>query len=174
MRQTILILTFFMFSFTFASEEKEKPTSTSKPVSNYVVGILKAGPTVVQDSLKKAEMLESHVEFLKKLNREGKLYASGALSSDPAARGLYIFNVSSIREAKELMSEDESVSSGWVSLDYHIWKTRDYTAPVSAEEAETVKEEEDSMWTANAILVGVFTLVIIILMLRTFRMKASV
>lgn len=181
MRKTVLIIALFVFGFSYASDDKEKKekateAAPSKAVSTYVVGILKAGPTVVEDSLRKAEMLESHVEYLKKLNKNGQLFASGALSSDPASRGLYIFNVGSIAKAEELMSKDESVASGWVSLDYHLWKTRDYSAPI-IETSEEGKEEAVGSpinWGVYHWLVAIFAIIIITLMLRTFRMKPSV
>lgn len=185
MRKSLFVASLLLSFMVLASGGDEKKSDKKKEsaeeaipsakVENYIVGLVKAGPNQEVDSLRRAELLESHVAFLKKQNEAGKLFASGPLSSDPAVRGLYIFNVRTIEGAKTLMAQDESISSGWIELDYHVWNTRDYDAPV-AKDIEAGEEEDGfaSRRVINIILVTVFTAIILVLMFRTFRMKAEV
>lgn len=188
MRKYILILSMTIYGMAWASddekaqhggeesatEEQAVEAMPSQEVKNYVVGILRAGSNSELDSLAKAEMLESHVDYLRKLNEQGQLFASGPLSSDPEVRGLYIFNVPSIAAAETLMQLDAAVQSRLVTIKYHVWRTRDYSPPIQAK-AETAEGESlASSIDIYTLLVIIFALILIILMLRTFRMKASV
>lgn len=184
MKKTILVLAILTSTLAWASDDKKEgetevqeetkeSVEESPKVENYIVGILKAGPNMEIDSLEKAEMLESHVEYLKRLNERGKLYASGPLSTNPEMRGLYIFNVRSIESAAALMQQDAAIREGLVTVEYHVWKTRDYpSVALMGEDAE----EEDGLAprSIHGILLVIFTLIILVLMFRTFRGKASV
>ena len=68
------------------------------------------------------------------------------------------------------------MSSGWIAMDFHVWNSRDYTLP-EIKEPEKVEKESSGPSLAlitNASLIGIFTLVLIILVIRTFRGKAEV
>ena len=181
-----MMLSILLSVTVLASEEKEEPKketkegvkaeSSASTGKNYIVGILKPGSNPELDSLERAEMIESHVEYLKYLNKNGKLYASGPMSTNPDMRGLYIFNVASVEAAEGLMNSDRAIEAGLVTVEYHEWRSRDYKPPVmeSGGEGESGSEGMSTRRLTEIILVTVFTLIILVLMMRTFRMKASV
>ena len=175
MNKIIYVLALFLSFSTSASSgddekktEKEPEVNQSQPIT-YVVGIVKRGENWKKDSLRAFELQEQHLKFIESLIANDKLMASGPLMTSPDARGLYVFNVKTIKEAQELTSKDEAMSSGWIAMDYHVWKSRDYSIP------ETVTEvvEEESNMPVKAIAIS-FAVVILVLVLRTFRYKESV
>jgi uncharacterized protein YciI len=150
-------------------QPKEESVNQSKPVG-YVVGIIMRGDNWEQDSLMAFKLQEKHLIFLAKLKEEGKLVASGPLTSSPDARGLYIFKVNTVREAELIVSEDEAIQSGWIKMEFHKWEARDYEIITP-----TVDEEKPGLFSgALGIMLLIFSIVIGILMVRTFRGKASI
>jgi len=175
MQKTIYILALFLSVSLFGSSgddkessKKETEVNKSEPIT-YVVGIVKRGENWEQDSLRAFELQEKHLKFLDKLIADGKLSASGPLTSSSDARGLYVFKVKTIKEAQALTAKDEAMSSGWIAMDFHVWKSRDYSIP----EPTTTVEEESGYMTVKGISI-VFAIVIFIFVVRTFRYKANV
>jgi len=178
MRKTIYILTLLLSASIFASsgDDKKKESTkgetkinTSQPIT-YVVGIVKRGENWEQDSLRAFELQEKHLKFLDNLIANNKLIASGPLTSSSDARGLYVFKVKTIEEAQALTSKDEAMSSGWIAMDFHVWKSRDYSVPEPVMELEA---ESDGLLGLRGVSI-VFAIAILILVIRTFRYKANV
>ncbi|MCP4456556.1 MAG: hypothetical protein GY816_00785 [Cytophagales bacterium] len=148
--------------------EKGSDVNTSQPIT-YVIGIVKRGENWEKDSLRAFELQEQHLKFIESLIANNKLMASGPLTTSSGARGLYVFNVKTIRDAQALTSKDVAMSSGWISMDFHVWKSRDYSIP------EVVTEvEEESGGLGIKVISITFAVVILIFVLRTFRYKANV
>jgi len=177
MQKTIYILALFLSVSLFGSTGEEKESSKkdtevnkSEPIT-YVIGIVKRGENWEQDSLRAFELQEKHLKFLDKLIADGKLSASGPLTSSSEARGLYVFKVETIKEAQALTAKDEAMRAGWIAMDFHVWKSRDYSIPAPT---TTVGEEvEEDYMTVKGISI-VFAIVIFIFVVRTFRYKANV
>lgn len=150
------------------SSSAQESVNKSKPVG-YVVALVKRGSNWEQDSSRAFQLQEKHLLFLAELQKENKLLASGPLTTSPDARGLYIFNVETISEAEALVSKDEAIKAGWIKMEFHNWEARDY-------EVKNTNEEVKSGFfsTGLGMLVIVFVLVILTLMLRTFRGKPSI
>lgn len=176
MKNLLLALTLLTSIFVSAASDKSGEESAepekvnqSKPVG-YVVGIIKRGDNWEQDSIKAFELQEKHLNFLAELQKNNKLIASGPLTSSPDARGLYIFNVKSIREAELLVSSDEAIKSGWIKMEFHKWEARDYEI-ASEKEAEA----KSGIFSGGlGMMLIIFSIVIMVLMVRTFRGKASI
>jgi uncharacterized protein YciI len=180
MRNSIFVLSLLITAVVFASSDtpsKEKSANaeqekvnTSQPVT-YVAAIVRMGDNWRQDSIRAFELQEKHLAFLERLRTNNQLIASGPLTTSPDARGLYIFNVSSVAEAEALVSKDEAIQAGWIQMDFHVWAARDYEVlePVSS----TEKEGSGIKLGVKGWLAAVFVLLIIVLMLRTFRGVAS-
>ena len=149
---------------------KQETVNKSKPVG-YVIGIVKRGDNWEQDSIRAFELQEKHLAFLAELQKNNQLVASGPLTSSPDARGLYIFSVNTIKEAELLVSKDEAISVGWIKMEFHKWEARDYEVKSASE----TKEKKQGLFSGGlGMLMIVFSIVILILMIRTFRGKASI
>lgn len=163
-----------LFSFSGVNEKqeeqkKEMEVNTSQPTT-YVIGIVKQGENWKKDSLRAFELQEQHLKFLDYLVANNKLIASGPLTTSSDARGLYIFRVKTIKEAEELTAKDQAMSEGWISMDFYVWKSRDYAEPeISTELAST----SNSLIGLKGISI-VFAIIILIFIIRTFRYKANV
>jgi len=61
---------------------------------------------------------------MKNINRladEGKLILAGPFMDDQPLRGIYIFDVASIEEARQLTSTDPAVKAGTLIMELHPW-----------------------------------------------------
>jgi uncharacterized protein YciI len=89
----------------------------------YVLAILKTGPNdakVTGDARK--ELFKGHFANMSRLAAEGKLAVAGPFN-DPAKvyRGLFIFAVATVDEAKALAESDPTVKSGVLVVEYIPW-----------------------------------------------------
>ena len=88
----------------------------------YVLVILKTGPTRVPDGPARDAMFAGHFANMERLAKAGKLAVAGPFSKDPSGwRGLYVFAVGSIDEARELAETDPVVVQGELVAEYHAW-----------------------------------------------------
>lgn len=180
MKQSFFLLLCFVSSVALASEDKggstpaaeESKVNTSKPVT-YIAAIVRRGDNWQQDSIRAFELQEKHLNFLGQLRKDEKLIASGPLTTSPDARGLYIFNVATIAEAEKLVAQDESIQAGWIKMDFHVWAARDYDVNTKEESAALLKVDEGFRMSGLGWTVVVFVVVIITLVIRTFRGVAN-
>jgi uncharacterized protein YciI len=89
---------------------------------SYVLVILKTGPTRVPDGEKRQAMFAGHFANIERLAAEGKLALAGPFSQDEQGwRGLYIFAVADVEEAKRLTAIDPVIVNGEMVAEYHRW-----------------------------------------------------
>ncbi|OGT58255.1 MAG: hypothetical protein A3E01_03685 [Gammaproteobacteria bacterium RIFCSPHIGHO2_12_FULL_63_22] len=88
----------------------------------YVLVVLKTGPTPVPKGEKRDAMFAGHFANMDRLAKAGKLALAGPFSKDPDGwRGLFVFAVETIDEAKELTSTDPVIINGEMVAEYHVW-----------------------------------------------------
>lgn len=93
----------------------------------YVLVVLKTGPNKITNAKEREEMFSGHFANIKKLAAEGKLALAGpfddAKNSDGTSgwRGLFIFAVKDIEEAKQLTATDPVIIKGEMVAEYHKW-----------------------------------------------------
>ncbi len=81
-------------------------------MKSYVMAFLKKGPNRDMDSVETAKIQQAHLENITRLGDEGKLVVAGPFMDDGDIRGIYIFNVSTLEEAKQLTNSDPAVKAG--------------------------------------------------------------
>ena len=86
---------------------------------NYVLVLLKTGPTPVPKGEKRTEMFKGHFANIRRLADEGKLVAAGPFDGVDGWRGMFIFAVKEIDEAKALTATDPVIQSGEMIAEYH-------------------------------------------------------
>lgn len=144
MKSPIFILVFallFIISFSCKTEIKKEvtPASTENTeiqydsilaqktgaddygMKHYVMAFLKAGPNRDQDSVAAAEIQKAHMANIKRMADEGKLVTAGPFEDDGELRGIYIFNVPTLDEAKALTETDPAVKAGRLIMELHPW-----------------------------------------------------
>lgn len=88
----------------------------------YILTILKTGPTRVPDGPERDAMFAGHFANIERLAKEGKLAVAGPFAKDPAGwRGLYIFAVPDIEQARKLTDTDPVIVKGEMVAEYHEW-----------------------------------------------------
>ena len=87
----------------------------------YVIAFLKAGPNQSQDSTRAAELQRAHLDNIRQLAEEGKLVLAGPFMDNGEVRGLYVFDVQTIDEARELTETDPAVEAGRLVMELRPW-----------------------------------------------------
>jgi len=90
-------------------------------MKKYVMALLKEGPNRITDSLKAAELQRAHLKNIIRLANEGKLLVAGPFLDDKEVKGIFIFNVKTIEEAKALTESDPAIKSGSLIMELRPW-----------------------------------------------------
>jgi uncharacterized protein YciI len=88
----------------------------------YVLVILKTGPRRVPEGDARKVMFAGHFANIERLAKAGKLIVAGPFSDDTDGwRGLFLFAVDDIEEAKQLTATDPVIANGEMVAEYHRW-----------------------------------------------------
>ena len=87
----------------------------------YVMAFLKSGPNRTHDSATSARIQRAHLDNIKRMAKEGKLVMAGPFMDKGEIRGIYIFNVSTLEEARELTESDPAIKAGRLIMELHPW-----------------------------------------------------
>jgi uncharacterized protein YciI len=87
----------------------------------YVLVILKTGPTPVPAGAVRDEMFRGHFANMQRLAAEGKLALAGPLDGVDGWRGLFILAVDDLEEAAALVATDPVVIHGEMIAEYHAY-----------------------------------------------------
>ena len=100
----------------------QRTGADERGMRRYVLVILKTGPTRVPDGEARNTMFAGHMANIGRLAKEGKLALAGPFMQDPAGwRGLFVFAVGDIEEAKALVASDPVIIQGEMVAEYHPW-----------------------------------------------------
>jgi uncharacterized protein YciI len=90
---------------------------------NYVLVILKTGPTKVPAGPERDAMFKGHLANINRLSQAGKLVLAGPFQGDGGDgwRGLFVLAVADVEEAKQLVATDPVIMKGEMVADYHKW-----------------------------------------------------
>ena len=90
-------------------------------MSKYVMAFLKPGPNRSQDSTTAAELQAAHLANIERMAADGDLVLAGPFLEDGDIRGIYIFAVETVEEAKELTDTDPMILEGRLIMEMHPW-----------------------------------------------------
>lgn len=90
-------------------------------MKKYVMAFLKAGPVRNQDSAAAVKLQQAHMSNIQRLANEGKLIVAGPFLDGKDIRGIYIFDVASVEEAKKLTETDPAIQAGRLVMELHPW-----------------------------------------------------
>lgn len=141
MRSTTLFLSLLLciscHSFATTKVEAQSTAPTSNPkydaaaaerlgadhrgMRTYILVVLKTGPNKVAAGKERDEMFAGHFANIKRLAAEGKLAVAGPFDGVDGWRGLFIFAVKDIEEAKQLTATDPVIIKGEMVAEYHKW-----------------------------------------------------
>ena len=81
------------------------------------------GPNRDQDSTETMRIQEEHMANIQRLGDEGKLIVAGPFLDDKDLRGIFIFDVGTETEVKELVETDPAIIAGRLRYEIHPWMT---------------------------------------------------
>jgi uncharacterized protein YciI len=90
-------------------------------MGRYVVAFLKAGPNRDQDSVEAAALQRAHLDNIARMAEEGSLVLAGPFLDDGTLRGIYVFDVESIEEARRLTETDPAIQAGRLEMELRPW-----------------------------------------------------
>lgn len=85
----------------------------------YVLVVLKTGPNRVPAGPERDEMFRGHFANMKRLSEAGKLVLAGPFDGVDGWRGLFVFAVKDIEEARQLAASDPVLVKGEMVAEYH-------------------------------------------------------
>ncbi len=90
-------------------------------MKQYVMAFLKEGKNKSLDSAESANLQVAHLKNIIRLADEGKLIVAGPFMDDQSIRGIFIFNVVTIEEAKKLTETDPAIKAGVLEMELRPW-----------------------------------------------------
>ena len=94
----------------------------ARGMRSYVLVILKTGPTPVAKGEKRDAMFAGHFANMERLAKEGKLVLAGPFEKNADGwRGLFLFSVATVEEARALTATDPVIVNGEMVAEFHPW-----------------------------------------------------
>jgi uncharacterized protein YciI len=90
-------------------------------MKTYVLAVLKTGKTRIEDKDEINKLQAGHLKNIVRLSEEGKLVLAGPFLKDGDSRGVYVFDVRTIDEAKKLTETDPAIKSGIFEFELYLW-----------------------------------------------------
>jgi uncharacterized protein YciI len=91
-------------------------------MTTYQVAFLRKGPAWTPGSTPESEKLQAaHLAHIGKMAEGGKLLVAGPFADGGDLRGMFIFRVETLAEAKALAEQDPAVKAGRLVLEWHPW-----------------------------------------------------
>ncbi|MEO6305426.1 MAG: YciI family protein [Bacteroidia bacterium] len=90
-------------------------------MKSYVMVLLKTGTYKTKTKGESDSLFRGHMDNIIKLANEGKLALAGPFGKNDLYRGVFIFNVKTIEEAKELTAKDPAIKINLFAVDYLPW-----------------------------------------------------
>lgn len=105
----------------FNAEKAVKYGADQYGMKKYVMAFLKRGPNRDRDSVQAMELQRAHLKNIERMAEEGKLVLAGPFLDDGETRGIYIFDVPTIDEAKKLTETDPAIKAGSLVMELRPW-----------------------------------------------------
>jgi Uncharacterized protein conserved in bacteria len=104
----------------FDADLAKKLGADERGMRQYIMCFLKTGPLKVDDA-KRAELMKGHFAMINRAADLGKLVIAGPFVEGGEFRGIYIFDVKTIDEAKQLTETDPSIKEGYFKVEFIKW-----------------------------------------------------
>jgi uncharacterized protein YciI len=128
----LIALVLLVIGGLFASAQSAKPVYDAALAKSlgadeygmkmYVLAILKSGTNKTDNKATLDSLFKGHMANITRLAANGKLIVAGPLEkNDKAYRGIFIFNVRTIAEAKELLITDPTIKEKVLDAELYEW-----------------------------------------------------
>lgn len=107
------------------SEDIFKKANSPLAIETVYLGFLKKGLNRKEGDSETPEVQQlqkDHIANIERLAKLGKLVVAGPFGDDGELRGIFVFRVSSMKEAEELAATDPMIKIDRLRLELHEWK----------------------------------------------------
>lgn len=106
---------------TYNAELAQRLGADDYGMRKYVMAFLKAGSNRDRTPEEAQALQRAHMDNINRLAEEGKLALAGPFLDNGELRGIYIFAVESVEEARELTATDPAIKAGSLIMELHPW-----------------------------------------------------
>ncbi len=103
----------------YDAELAARTGADDRGMRGYVLVVLKTGPNRMPDGPERDAMFRGHFANINRLAEEGKLVLAGPFDGVDGWRGLFVFAVKDIDEARQLAATDPVLATGEMVAEYH-------------------------------------------------------
>ncbi len=104
------------------SEEVMKTANSPMTLTTAYIGFLSRGAKWTPEKTPAtAALQEAHLANINRLAETKKLVMAGPFGDNGTLRGIFVFKVASLAEAKQLAETDPAVQAGRLAIDVHPW-----------------------------------------------------
>lgn len=90
-------------------------------MKSYIMVLLKTGAYKAKDKKESDSLFRGHMDNIISLANAGKLALAGPFGKNDLYRGIFIFNVKTVDEAKLLCEKDPAIKINLFAVDYLPW-----------------------------------------------------
>lgn len=106
----------------------------------YVFALLKTGPRPMPAGPERDAMFRGHFANIQRLAAEGKLVLAGPFDGVDGWRGMFVFAVADIEEARALVATDPVVAQGEMVAEFHRYYGSAALMLVNGQHAKVAKQ----------------------------------
>jgi uncharacterized protein YciI len=117
MRKVCSALVLVLLAGVLFAAEPEKYEMTT-----YQVALIVKGPNWTPGETEETKAIQAgHMENISKMAATGKLLIAGPFGDGGDLRGMFIFRVATLEEAKALAEQDPAFKAGRLKFEWHPW-----------------------------------------------------
>ena len=106
---------------TFNQELATQSGADDYGMKKYTMAFLKKGLNRNLSEDEATKLQRQHLDNIHQMVEDGILLLAGPFLDDGDIRGIYIFDIESVEEAKKIAEADPAVKAGSLILDIHPW-----------------------------------------------------
>jgi uncharacterized protein YciI len=105
----------------WSADVMKKSTTLNKMTTAYLGFLRRGAKWTAEKTPATQELQKAHLANINRLAEMKKLVVAGPFGDDTSLRGVFVFRVASIDEARALAETDPAVQAGRLAIDMHPW-----------------------------------------------------
>ena len=117
----IILLSAVLLPFCSKTAVSQNSIEDEYQMKQYFMVFLTKGLNRTQDSVTVAKIQEGHLDNITRLFIEKKIVLAGPFLDNGTYRGIFIFDVATEEEVKQLLQTDPAIKAGRLGYEIHPW-----------------------------------------------------